>query len=153
MRIPGYLSSQLTSEKQQEKVTRCAAPHPYQTMPPPLPARYGRPRVDIKVLAKKPPVRWRKRSRALKSWHENGKRTLWIKVSDRRRKRRDAMVSVRLEALRIITIAVWQVRAQLGQRLATKRNYLSAIIDADNLIKLRQIEINETGAVGETIVR
>lgn len=59
-----------------------------------------------------------------------------------------------LEALRVVVaVAVRQVRAELGQRLAAERDHLRAVVRFHNLIELRQIEVNEAGTVGEAVVR
>lgn len=47
---------------------------------------------------------------------------------------------------------VRQSGAQLRHGLAAKKDHLAALIDLHNLIKLRQVEIDEARTVGETIV-
>jgi hypothetical protein len=40
-----------------------------------------------------------------------------------------------------------------GNRLGAERDHLGAAVNVDNLIELRQVEVDKAGAVGETIVR
>lgn len=43
-------------------------------------------------------------------------------------------------------------RRHRGNRLAAERDHLRASVNPDYLIELRQVEVNEAGAVGEAIV-
>lgn len=49
--------------------------------------------------------------------------------------------------------AIGHRHAQAGQHVAAERDHLRAPVELHDLIELRQVEVDEAGAVGKTIVR
>ena len=51
-----------------------------------------------------------------------------------------------------VCIVIRDGGTKLGQCLAAERNNLEAIVNLHYLVKLRQIEVNEAGTVGEAVM-